>query len=97
VCAESVPKMLTFSLEAEHVAASTEHLHRFELEGNIFLQRIVTCDETWVRSSMEWSHKGYTPPSKFKTQLSADKVMASVFWDSEGVIHIAISSTWCKN
>jgi hypothetical protein len=24
----------------------------------------------------------------FKTQLSADKIMANVFWDSEGVIHV---------
>jgi hypothetical protein len=28
----------------------------------------------------------------YTTQLSADKIMASVLWDSEGVIHIAIPS-----
>jgi histone-lysine N-methyltransferase SETMAR len=37
---------------------------------------------------MEWCHKGSPPPKKFKTQLSAGNIMASVFWDSEGVIHV---------
>jgi hypothetical protein len=38
------------------------------------------------KSNMEWCHKGCPPPKQIKTQLSAGKIMASVFWDSEGVI-----------
>jgi hypothetical protein len=38
---------------------------------------------------MEWCHKGSPPPKKLKKkQPSAGKIMASVFWDSEGVIHV---------
>jgi hypothetical protein len=37
---------------------------------------------------MEWHHEGSPPPKKFKTQLSTGKIMADMFWDSEGVIHI---------
>jgi hypothetical protein len=34
--------MLTFDQKAQRVAVPDEHLHRFELEGNTFLERIVT-------------------------------------------------------
>ncbi|GBP23414.1 hypothetical protein EVAR_22273_1 [Eumeta japonica] len=54
--------------------------------------RIVTVDETWVRQydpeskqeSMQWTKKGEKPPKKFKVQKSASKLMATIFWDSEG-------------
>jgi hypothetical protein len=36
---------------------------------------------------MEWHHKGSTAHKKFKTQLSAGKIMASVFLDSEEAIY----------
>jgi hypothetical protein len=44
-----------------------------------------TPEPKW--SSMEWNNKGTPPPKKFKTQLSAGNVTASVFWDSGGVIN----------
>jgi hypothetical protein len=38
---------------------------------------------------MEWCHKkGSLPHKKFKTQLSANNILASVFWNSEGMIHV---------
>jgi hypothetical protein len=37
---------------------------------------------------MEWHHMGSPLPKEFKTQLSAGKILASVFWNSEGVIHV---------
>jgi hypothetical protein len=37
---------------------------------------------------MEWRHKGYKSPNQFKTQLSAGKIKASVFWEYEGKINI---------
>ena len=59
-----------------------------------FLLRLVTVDETWVHyckpenkaQSRQWVGPGYPRPKKFKTQPSADKVMATVFWDAKGVI-----------
>jgi hypothetical protein len=86
--------MLMFNQKVQHVAVSAEHLQLFELEGNIFLEHIMAYDKTWVHyftpepkwSSMEWHHKELRPPKKFRTEPLADKIMASVFWDSEAVI-----------
>jgi hypothetical protein len=36
--------------------------------------------------------QGISITKKFKTQLSAGKIVANVVWDSEGVIHIGFLS-----
>ena len=49
----------------------------------------VTGDEMWIYhsdpenelESMQWKHKDSPPTKKFRTQLSAGKIMATVFWD----------------
>ena len=93
VCARWVPRELT----AEHKRKRVEicqHLHRYNNEGEEFLSRIVTEDETWFyhyepeskRESMEWKHPGSPAKKKFKTQPSAGKVMLTVFLDSKGPI-----------
>ena len=54
----------------------------------------MTVDETWVHyyepenkaQSRQWVGPGSPRPKKFKTQPSAGKVMATVFWDAKGVI-----------
>ena len=38
--------------------------------------------------SKQWKHPGSPPPQKCKRVHSAGKVMASIFWDSQGVIMI---------
>ena len=51
-------------------------------------------DETWVhhftpeakQQSKQWKHPGSPPPKKAKTVPSAGKVMASVFWDADGIL-----------
>ena len=56
--------------------------------------RLVTVDETWVHNyesenkaqSRQWVGPGSPRPKKFKTQQSAGKVMATVFWDAKGVV-----------
>ena len=40
------------------------------------------------KESMQWKHPGSAPPKKFRTQPSVSKVMATVFWDSKGIILI---------
>jgi len=35
---------------------------------------------------MEWRYSTETRPKKFKTQRSSGKVLATVFWDSSGVV-----------
>jgi hypothetical protein len=38
------------------------------------------------RHSMEWKHPGSPVKNKFKSQLSAGKVLLTIFWDSQGGI-----------
>ena len=53
-------------------------------------------DETWIhhftpeanRQSAEWTSAGESRPKQPKTQTSAGKVLASVFWDAKGILFI---------
>jgi len=54
-------------------------------------------DETWLyyydpetkQQSMEWLHSGsHRPAPKFRVQKSAGKVLASIFWDQDGILLI---------
>ena len=68
-------------------------LKRFRSKDD-FLLRLVTVDETWVHyyepenkaHSRQWVGLWSPRPKKFKTQPSAGKEMATVFWDAKGVI-----------
>ena len=39
-----------------------------------------------IKLSRQWVGPGSPKPKKFKTQPSAGKVMATIFWDAQGVI-----------
>ena len=73
---------------------SRDNLALFNADPEDFNARFVTVDETWVhhftpeskRSSMQWKHTDSPPPKKAKVTPSAGKVMATVFWDSEGIL-----------
>lgn len=92
--AKWVPKCLNADEKRKRVDTSKLVLQHFEQSGDDFLQRLVTVDETWLhhydpetkQQSMQWRHSGSPRPKKFKTQRSAGKVMATVFWDSKGVL-----------
>ena len=53
-------------------------------------------DETWLyhydpetkQESMEWRHSGSHRPQKLRVQKSAGKVLASSFWDQDGILLI---------
>ena len=53
-------------------------------------------NETWSyhydpetkQQSVEWRHSGSLRPKKFRVQKSARKVLASIFWDQDGVLLI---------
>jgi len=57
---------------------------------------MVTMDETWLyhydpateQQSMEWRHTASPRPKKFQVQKSAGKVLASIFWDQDGILLI---------
>ena len=93
VCTRWGPRqLLDFHKQARFEACS--ELIECHKSDKSFLSRIVTGDETWIRhyepeskrSSMEWRHPMSPRVKKFKSQRSAGKSMATVFWDIEGVI-----------
>ena len=74
-----VPKSLSDEQMATRASVYSALLKLFRSKEDDFLSRLVTVDETQVHY--------YEPrPKKFKTQPSAGKVMATVFWDAQGVI-----------
>jgi hypothetical protein len=62
VCARFVPRMLTPEHIEHHMAICQDLLNQYEAEGEIFLDHIITGDETWChhnkaeskRQSTEW-------------------------------------------
>ena len=92
--ARLIPESLSDEQMATKASVYSALLKRFRSKKNDFLSRLVTVDETWVHY-YEPENKarrrqsvgpGSPRPKKFKTQPSAGKVMATVFWDAQGVI-----------
>lgn len=96
VCARWVPRMLTPENKRLRLTTSRDNLDLYKADQEKFLRRYVTMDETWAHhfdpetklQSKEWKHVSSPTPVKFRKVASAGKVMASVFWDSEGVLMI---------
>jgi len=70
VSARWVPRQLTAELKELRVDACQELLKRFEAEGDGFVGRIITGDETWVhyhqpetkKANKEWRHTSSPKP-----------------------------------
>ena len=96
VSARWVPRMLTADQKRRRVQVSQELLVEYRANPESFIRHRVTQDETWVHHfdpetkarSMQWKHQGSPAPKKFKVAASSGKVMASIFWDDEGVIMV---------
>lgn len=95
VSARWVPRLLTPEQKLRRLEISQNHLETLNKDSD-FLTRIVTGDETWVHhwdpetksESKQWVHKGSPPPKKARTQPSAGKLMATIFWDMNGILLI---------
>ena len=37
---------------------------------------------------MQWRHSSSPRPKKFRVQKSAGKILASIFWSQDGILHI---------
>ena len=93
-CARWVPKQLTEVHKQTRVDIFQNIWIAIWIEQDIFLDRIITGDETWAYQyepesnlqSMEWKHPQSPSKRKFKTQPSAGKLMLTVFWDSQGPV-----------
>ena len=92
--AKWIPRSLNADQKRFRLTTSKEICRRFEADSSTFLDRLVTMDETWVHhydpetkeQSKEWKHSGSPRPKKFRVQKSAGKILASVFWDKDGII-----------
>ncbi|GFU92975.1 uncharacterized protein TNCV_2081211 [Trichonephila clavipes] len=71
-------------------------LQLYHDDGDEFLDRIVTGDETWIshftpetkQQSMHWRYSGSPVRTKLKQMLSVRKVGRTVFWDRKGILLI---------
>ena len=89
-----VPKSLSDEQMATRASVYSALLKRFRSKEDDFLSRLVTVEETWVHyyepeikaQSLQSVGPGSPRPKKFKMQPSAGKVMATVFWDAQGII-----------
>jgi len=71
---------------------------------------LVGRDEIWLyhydpetnQQSMEWRHSGSPSPKLFRVQKSAEKFLASNFWDQDGIQRAKLSTRsithlcWCN-
>lgn len=96
-CARWVPKILTDHHKGQRMGAALSFLEAYDRHGDSLLDCIVTGDETWVKhvncetklQSMQWGHTSSPKkPRKCLQTLSARKIMATVFWDRQGVLLI---------
>ncbi|GFV95630.1 histone-lysine N-methyltransferase SETMAR [Trichonephila clavipes] len=94
LCARWVPKLLTEGHKKKRMGFALDFLTRYAEAGDEFLDHIVTGEETWVyhhtpeskQQSMQWRHSNSPKAKKCKTSISAKKIMASVFWDIQGIL-----------
>ena len=94
LCSRWIPKMLLECQKAQRVESCWRFVQRFEREGEYFLCRIVTADETWIslyelelkEQSTMWKTPGSPSPKKFKVSRSRKKQMFIMFFNIHGII-----------
>jgi len=77
---------------------SEQCLERFNKNKTGFVFRFINMDDTWIhhhtpeskQQSIQWTEACCTSPKKTRLDPSAEKVMASVFWDAEGFCRLII-------
>ena len=99
VSARWVPRLLTEEHRQARMGAALELLGRYHEEGDDFLSRIVTGDESWVHywtpeskeASKVWKMQDEEAPRKAKEIPFVGKVMVTIFWDVHGILLIEFS------
>jgi len=94
LCARWVQRLLTADQKRTRTKTSEQCLERFNKNKTDFVRRFITMDETWIhrytpeskQQSKQWAEAGCSAPKKTRSVPSAGKVMASVFWDAEGIL-----------
>ena len=94
VSARWVPRLLLPEQMGIRVKMCNEYCRQYNDDGDTFLNRVVTCDETWIhffepeskQQSSVWKHPSSPSPTKAFISKSAGKVMAIIFCDIQGII-----------
>jgi hypothetical protein len=91
-----VPREQKDQEKINRMGLSLQHLLWYAYEGEDMLTRVDTGDESWVHhyqpksksSSVQRKHPSSPSAKKFKVMSmpSSEKVMLTVFWDSQGVL-----------
>ena len=76
------------------VKMCNEYCRQYNDEGDTLLNRVVTCDETWIhffepdskQQCLVWKHPSSPSPTKALISKSAGKVMTILFCDIQGII-----------
>jgi histone-lysine N-methyltransferase SETMAR len=96
LCTRWVPRLLTADQKCTPMKISEQCFERINKNKTDFAHRFITMDETWIyhhtpeskQQSKQWTEAGCSAPNKTRLVPSAGKVMASVFWDAEGILFI---------
>jgi len=97
LCVRWVPRLLTADQKRTCMKISEQCLEHFNKNKTDFVCRFITMDEAWIyhctqeskQQSKQWREAGCSAKKKTRSVPSAGKVMASVFWDVEGILFIA--------
>ena len=89
VCARWVSRLLKDHEKIKRIEESKKFLRLFITEGRVFLNRIITVDETWISNydpeskqmSMQWRKLRSLPPKKARVCKSCIKQMFIIFFD----------------
>jgi hypothetical protein len=96
IYARWAPRLLKADQKRTRMKIPEKCLEHFIKNKTDFVCRFTTMDETWIhhstpeskQQSKQWTEAGCSVPKKTRLVLSAGKVMASVFWDAEGILFI---------
>jgi histone-lysine N-methyltransferase SETMAR len=89
VAARWVPRILTEVDRQKRVQCSREFLKRYEAHDEVFFDRIVSTDETWLYyydTESIWKSPDTPPPKKARVQRSAKMEMYIYFIDRHGFL-----------
>ena len=96
LCARWVPRLLTADQKRTCMKVSEQCWQHFNKNKTDIVHQSVTMDETWIhhqtpeskQQSKQWKEAGCSATKKTRSVPSTGKVMASVFWDAEGILFI---------
>jgi len=91
-----VPKCQNTDRKHQQCQLSEQLLEFLWCYPNDFLSQLVIMAETWLyhydpetkQQSVEWRYSGSSHSKKFRVQKSTGKVLASIFWDQNGILLI---------